>query len=173
MNARHLQRRWQEQQWAKRGDDNRAVHIGYAVELYGSPRFAHLDAAYRHAMCMQVLCAPLSIRGEPCAWRGPRASKRGGRGQQQRTAMLVCRSPRTHSNAGLPQPSSLELGSIVNAVQRAVVRLPTSAAWRTRGIQTCLTLRSLEERECNLGKSGNDKAPDQGYKVGERTRWRD
>ena len=31
------------------------------------------------------------------------------------------------------------------------------------------TLRSLKELEC----LGNGKAPDQGYKVGERTRWRD
>ena len=55
MNARHLRRRWQEQQWATWGDDDRAVQFSYAVELYGSRRFAHLDAAYRHATCMQVL----------------------------------------------------------------------------------------------------------------------
>jgi len=31
------------------------VLFSYVVELYGSRRFAHLDAAYRHATCMQVL----------------------------------------------------------------------------------------------------------------------
>ena len=50
MNARHLQRRRHEQRWAASGDDGDLpppVLFSYVVELYGSRRFAHLDAAYR------------------------------------------------------------------------------------------------------------------------------
>ena len=55
------------------GDDDRAVQFGYAVELYGSPRFAHLDAAYRHATCMHHYAEALeaSVDGDVSAIGAP------------------------------------------------------------------------------------------------------
>ena len=94
MNARHLRRRWEEQQWAKSRDDDRAVQFGYAVELYGSPRFARLDAAYRHAACMQVLhhyaeALEASVDGDVSAIDAPPFLRRKNRTQWSRFRSAV------------------------------------------------------------------------------------
>ena len=96
MNARHLRRRWQEQQWATWGDDDRAVQFSYAVELYGSPRFAHLDAAYRHATCMQVLhhyaeALEASVDGDVSAIDAPPFLRRKNHGKHSHRFKLTVR----------------------------------------------------------------------------------
>ena len=54
--ARHLRRGNQEKRWMIAGEARHLpFQFGYLVELYGSRRFKHLDAAHRYATCVQVL----------------------------------------------------------------------------------------------------------------------
>ena len=74
----------------------------------------------------------------------------------------------------LPQPSSLELGSTVHAVQRAHAAVQHDC--QSQRLGTLRVASDTSGTRCLLEESerlGNGKAPDQGYKVGERTRRRD